>query len=1147
VSEIKITLEVAQQQFIAAMTQATKNVEELAKSIDKLDKSQKDATKAADTHAKSLNHLHQQTSKLAAGAKILAEGWHASGQAAAASASAIGRSVAAWNFLYDIVKSTVSLTAQAFTGVVKNIDDFQRATIGTAAAMTNLADLSKVAGATWETAFHRNLKATQQTFIELEKLAAKYFASSADLQLAYNAFAQRGIILRRTELEQLAQLTDLILLLTQGQQSTIQVQEEIRSLVNGTIRPTAQLAQLIKSYGLDVKQVAAEIRATNSLNPLAGVLKGAQQATTEIQKTFSAAYNGFETIVRQISRLGFDQFYGQIVGALTRFTDYLTKNRENIVGIFAVIGNVFGRAIDKVEKLTESFISGAANRQTIDQWATFIAYGEAFIEYIFLTFKALLEVATKIPEAIRTVSDALQNIGMDPVIVDLKKLRKEVQAYHDDLTQTEQSGVGSNTFKDIQRQKLAQAHDQLRLIDKTLEAAGQMGEGPLDFAARSTKLFIDQVKKAVPGLQSAMGDFGKAMGTLLEPLEALAKYDPQIAKKIQSIKGAFITGSETARQFTKQEAETEFPIRQQFTPSPEDLQKTQHLMNEVTAATDRYLRSARTASAADVVTATDLELQGMRRTLALLEQGFIAVGDSIQGIRSTVEITAQFMRDNQEALAFGPEDAKSFDKGIENLGINLSETQNKITRSVIENLDAQLQAARAGLEKFKTTAQNAAKALHATEVTPFLNKQQAILTKAQETFDHNVQAAEAFVTIREEELRVAKEELEVAAKGKDEAKKAAAILKVVNAEKFLAAEKQRVNSTIEAETERQNYAQRQAALQEEIAIRNAGRIDNQKDIQIAEQERRLGAEELRILQAKNVEIGKLLTANRELALATENRLREERKKLPTTDLKSQRADIAFQKTQFEVEISNVQGRIGAISENLRELFNAGEPIPEQLLAQAQGEKAYLQSLKDRQTEIIAIMEYLKNFSVSNAAIKNGVERSVDIMATALTDSFEGKKTDLIKGFKGVFDGIFKDSLVNLKQSLTEGLQKAFKGIADKLAPGMQDTLGPAMLAGFALIASFLLSQLLGDQGGQGSASNPTVGIQSTEQVRGLIGGETQIPIGQVAESLQDALVPTNAWLARIYGAIASGGGISTAQVESIIERSVNEALQIQPA
>jgi hypothetical protein len=113
---------------------------------------------------------------------------------------------------------------------------------------------------------------------------------------------------------------------------------------------------------------------------------------------------------------------------------------------------------------------------------------------------------------------------------------------------------------------------------------------------------------------------------------------------------------------------------------------------------------------------------------------------------------------------------------------------------------------------------------------------------------------------------------------------------------------------------------------------------------------------------------------------------------------------------------------------------------------------------------------------------------------------------------------------------------------------MKAQLGPAFMAGFGLIASFVLGQLMGDQGGESSAANPTVGIQSSEQVRGLIGGETQIPIGQIGESLQDALVPTNLLLARILRAVEGQlGGLNSTQIEDVIGRAVGDALQIQGA
>jgi hypothetical protein len=265
---------------------------------------------------------------------------------------------------------------------------------------------------------------------------------------------------------------------------------------------------------------------------------------------------------------------------------------------------------------------------------------------------------------------------------------------------------------------------------------------------------------------------------------------------------------------------------------------------------------------------------------------------------------------------------------------------------------------------------------------------------------------------------------------------------------------------------------------------------------------------------------------------------------PRTDLQAAGDEIKQAEVQFAAETASVQGGIDALADRLRVLgLNATQADIDVVAAEQQR----LDALKVTNAATLEQMRINRDFAVSWATVGNAVQSSLNTVVDGILGAFEGKKTNFTQAFKGIADQMVKDSMKNVFQNITTSFQKGFESLTKSIAPGMESTLGPAFLAGFGLIASFVLGQLMGDQGGEGTASNPTVGIQSTEQVRGIIGGETQIPIGAVAESLQDALVPTNMWLARIYGAISTSGGLSTAQVEGIIERAVTDALQIQPA
>jgi hypothetical protein len=335
VADVKITLEAATREFTASMQEAQKSANVLSANLLLLKDAHSQQVKA--------NREAAQAMREAASAQKAAADAHSSGrQSTLGLATAVGLAETAFRALYDAAKKVTSETFGVFVKGIENINDFQKATIGTAAAITNIADQSKLAGATFADVFNRNLEATKQTFTELETLSARYFAKGIDLQLAYNTFAQRGVIIRRSELPLLAELTSEILLLTQGQVSSLQVQEEIRDVLVGTLRPSAALAQLIKSYGLDLHKTVDLIRTTGSLKPLEPITVGARAATTAIQDNFEAAKNGLETTIRQIGRIGFGQFYAQIVAQIRDLTQYLNTNRVELVGILSANGKAAG-------------------------------------------------------------------------------------------------------------------------------------------------------------------------------------------------------------------------------------------------------------------------------------------------------------------------------------------------------------------------------------------------------------------------------------------------------------------------------------------------------------------------------------------------------------------------------------------------------------------------------------------------------------------------------------------------------------------------------------------------------------------------------------------------------------------------------------
>lgn len=1062
--------------------------------------------------------------------------------------------------LFGLLQRAPGTIKDLFVEGVQNIDAFRRGTIGAAAAITNIADKSVTAGQTYEQIFHTNLKATEQTFIELEKLSARYFARAIDLQLAYNTFAQRGIIIRRSELPLLAQLTDQILLLTQGQQSTIQVQEEIRSLLSGNLRTTAQLNQLLKAYGVDAKEIGAQIRATGSLNPLENILRGAQAATNEIQKTFQATYNGLEVAIKQIGRLGLDQFYAQLVGSVQRFTDFLQNNKADIVGLLSAIGKGASTIVEDVRKAVEQ-ISGFDKKASGSQdgFINFIAVVQTSIQLMIRTIHVLINLFTELPALFADVGRAI-DLAFTPQqkVKDLKAslftiedaIKQQKARVHDIATGDASGPEFADTF--IKATKaLKDSEDAAKDVRKQLGYV----EAPLTSIYEGVKDVIGGMgglKEAAKtlGIDKEFTEAGKVVDTLrkkieraTEPLSSFS-FAKQLKVNTQEALGASIVGKEIAVQKLNEPRADEAPTTRPFVPDPKLVTSIEHAEKTLLAAADRANRAIRSAVQTQVSGQIDVQLEALKRSFTLTEQGFTHIGDRVVGLRSVVQDTVQFMTGKLQAFVTGQK------TDFTELARTVAKTYGDISADLLDNLQAQYTTARRGIQTFIDRVHETSLELRKTEVEPHLDKAAVAVTDRNTDFNVAVIAAEKILQAEKDKLAVAIEEKDVR--------------KIADAEAAVAAEQYKHAETIRHALLAAGLQTRLQETELQIAAAQQTKIDAQELNAVAAENTKLEKEKLRVLQGQEIIIGKILQSNVDLIQKTQDAVVAAKSKFTRTDIQQGQAEIEKIKLGFAIDIGKAEANLSVARKNVQDQtfdfttsqdsprdFNFGKGPSKESLATVDKAQGAVTALNDLQKTAVDAQQAFVNLRVSISAINTAVESTINGLADALTGSFEGKKTDFARIFKGVADQLFKDSLKGLVQSAQTALTGS-NGIFTKLfasIPGdMAKTLGPAFLAGFALLASFVIGQLLQGNNSSATAGNPKVGIQSSEQIRGLIGGETQIPIGLVGASLQDALVPTNLLLRRIASAVegVSFGGLTSAQIEAVVERGVRDAIQVQP-
>jgi hypothetical protein len=237
--------------------------------------------------------------------------------------------VAKFALMAFAIQTLGNIFQSTFGAILKGIDDFQVAAIGTAAAVTSITASSEPIG----DVFQQNFAAAKATFEELEIVAARFFSTGQELQLAFNTLAQRGVVVREEEFEILGKLTDQIKLLTGGQNSQIQIQQELRAILDGNVRTTTAFGKSLQARGVDVAQLSKEVRATGSLKVFEEFLTGLDAAGGAIRRTLSSVTATFSSLFNILARGIFQETFDGVVDQITKINNFLIDSKTQIIAI----------------------------------------------------------------------------------------------------------------------------------------------------------------------------------------------------------------------------------------------------------------------------------------------------------------------------------------------------------------------------------------------------------------------------------------------------------------------------------------------------------------------------------------------------------------------------------------------------------------------------------------------------------------------------------------------------------------------------------------------------------------------------------------------------------------------------------------------
>ncbi|MHC4708681.1 MAG: hypothetical protein ACYS8I_16555 [Planctomycetota bacterium] len=253
--------------------------------------------------------------------------------------------VAKFALMAFAIQTVANIFNSTFGAILKTIDDFQVAAIGTASAVSGIAEGGQ--GSSGEI-FNQNLEAALATFEKLEIVAARFFSTGQELQLAFNTLAQRGVVIREEEFDTLGKITDQIKLLTGGQNTQIQIQQELRAILDGNVRTTTAFGKALQARGVDIAQLSKEVRATGSLKPFEPFLEGLSAAGPAIRRTLSSVTATFTSLFNILTRNIFQDTFDGVVSTITDINNLIIDQRDTIVQVGIFIKNEIASAWDRV-------------------------------------------------------------------------------------------------------------------------------------------------------------------------------------------------------------------------------------------------------------------------------------------------------------------------------------------------------------------------------------------------------------------------------------------------------------------------------------------------------------------------------------------------------------------------------------------------------------------------------------------------------------------------------------------------------------------------------------------------------------------------------------------------------------------------------
>lgn len=246
---------------------------------------------------------------------------------------------------------------QAFQKGFKAVETYNQSVASLAAMVVTFS--KKESGQTLETQWKAALQYSSAMVPVLENLAAKTLLSGEETTALANAFARAGVFLdanNSKQVEAFTRISNAIPLMTQGQAIMLQINQEIRGLMNGGNVANSMLLQTLKAIDPEIEKHLKTWREEQSVMENIGeLLAGFGPATALLENQWQAVKSTIDTTATQILRGAMKPAYEEIIKLTKTLNDYLVENKTAILNWTAVVEQRF-RTMFKIISTTYNIL-----------------------------------------------------------------------------------------------------------------------------------------------------------------------------------------------------------------------------------------------------------------------------------------------------------------------------------------------------------------------------------------------------------------------------------------------------------------------------------------------------------------------------------------------------------------------------------------------------------------------------------------------------------------------------------------------------------------------------------------------------------------------------------------------------------------------